>query len=152
MRLIQLLEKTQGTFISARLSSDSIDKLMAWIEENKIQGHENREDFHITLVVSKDSAVPYHPEKYDEPLVLDPVDFKIDLFGKDKDVLVLRVESEFLQERHAQLRSLYGLDWDFPEYNPHITICHKPQEIQAELNPPDFPIEVTHETLEAFGK
>ena len=145
------LHRPTGTFVGVRLTSRSIAQLQGWMDQNLLDHAEPAETLHTTLVISKDKPIAIHPLKYDPVVLIDPSTYEIELFGDDKDVMVLSFDSEFLQARHMQLRQKYNLSWDFPEYNPHITLSYTPQEIQTDLEPPTFEIELEREYVEEFG-
>lgn len=78
------------------------------------------EAFHVTQAYSQ-AKVDWHN------LVFQPKDEIITVSGKDLEVaqfgsaVVLKVNSNYLQKRHAEMKAA-GASWDFPQYQPHITL------------------------------
>jgi len=44
-------------------------------------------------------------------------------FGKSSEVAVLKLKSNYLQERFEHFRRL-GASWDYPSYEPHLTLSY----------------------------
>jgi 2'-5' RNA ligase len=151
MRFQQLLESSdKGTFVGVRLTSDSAKKVLHWLAENKIKDPVTKEELHVTLLLDKHSPIDHKPVRYDPPLVTDLESYKIELFGQDKDILVLTFECPQLESRHMSLRKKYGVSWDWPTYSPHMTLTYKVQEVTEPLEPPTFVIELDQEYVSEF--
>lgn len=59
--------------------------------------------------------------------------------GQDgKNILVLLLESDFLQQQHRQFMQDYDLSYDFPEYLPHISLSYDYHSETA----PELPLDV----------
>jgi len=147
MRLLDLFETSSGTFIGARLTKDSANAIVKWIQD--IPNASPIEDLHITIAFSKDKNLAHSPKQFDD-LVIDPKTMEFELFGKDNDILVLKIKSPELEKRHKQLRKKYNLSWDFDGYSPHITLAHGVSKI-PNLKKPKFKIKIDHEYTEPFG-
>lgn len=151
VKLKTITEGVKGTFIGVKLTPESNLRLAGWMRQNLIQDPEPEGELHITLVIDKDKPIPYHPVKYGTPIPIDPSTYSIDIFGKDNNVMVLKFECPFLEDRHNKLRRKYGLSWDFPSYSPHITLTNTIQEIKTELEVPNFELEFGREYMEEFS-
>lgn len=152
MRLRQLREDgSKGTFIGVKLTTESNAQLTGWIAQNLIKEPEAPDELHVTLLFDRNRRLPHHPIRFDPPIPLDPKTYSIDLFGPEKNVLVLRFESPYLEHRHASLRRKYNVDWSWSEYAPHITLTTQPQEIATDLIPPPFDLILDREYMEEFG-
>jgi hypothetical protein len=46
------------------------------------------------------------------------------LFGPDENILVLEIDSEQIRSIRATLGSEYGLEDEWPDYRPHITVSY----------------------------
>jgi len=71
------------------------------------------------------------------PLVIDdiiPVGFA--LFGENQNVLVLEIESERLRKVREEFGELYGLEDEWPDFRPHISLSYR---YQGELPDVDLP-------------
>jgi hypothetical protein len=102
-------------------------------------------ELHVTICYSKEPLVwESVPDTKDEILVpaLDdlPDDVekpvrKIEMFGKEKNVLVIQFESDELRDRWQEFMDA-GASYDFPEYKSHITITYKSAGLdEDELEP-----------------
>lgn len=152
MRLQSLTEsRIKGSFVGVKLTTESNARLCGWLQENLIKNPMSPDKLHVTLVLDKTGPIRYHPITYPQPVPVDPRTYTIDLFGEEKNIMVLKFESPFLEDRHQKLRKRHGLSWDFPTYIPHITLTHEVQEIVTELEPPNFELELGREYLEEFN-
>jgi len=46
------------------------------------------------------------------------------LFGTNQDILVLEIQSDELQELRDYYGMEYGMEDEWPDYRPHITLCY----------------------------
>ena len=152
MRIRNLIEgRASGTFVGARLTPECNARLAGWMAEHGLNDPEPIDRLHITIVLDGKNKIPYHPRRYNPPIPVDPDTYSIDLFGPDKDILVLRFESPQLEKLHRKLRKKFNIPWDFDSYNPHITLTKSPQIIASELDPPRFALEIDREYIEEFS-
>jgi len=151
MRLLDLFENVGGSFVSVRLTPECNRRLSAWMDQELIEEPMGADELHCTLVLDKNKKIPHDPIIFNPPLKIDPDTYHIDLFGPDKNILVLRFECPELEKRQAHLMTKYGLTWDYDEYAPHITLSNHIQEIQTDLIPPTFDLELSKEVVEAFS-
>lgn len=109
---------TAGTYASLSFSQRSINRLRRWASKN-LNPDIALYDYHITICYSA-KPIPYQALGSLPPLPIKPVKFS--LFGKDKDYLVLEVESAFARNREAYGKILGAIS-DFPEYSPHVSLA-----------------------------
>lgn len=155
MRLNELYDKQsgQGTYICVNLSGKSADKLDKWCKESLIPNQNPKEEFHCTLVYSKDNLPP-HVElpRYSEPFKIEPSSFQYALFGDRENILVLKFKQEELQARWRSLMDEHKFQYDFPTYIPHLTLSYDvPEGFNINrLELPNFPIYLVGEHREAL--
>ena len=133
-----------GTFVGAKLTPDTETRLMDWLSRTGMQNTTPREDLHITIAGNKTRQFPWKPRTYG-PLEIDPKSVFLDTFGENGETLVLRFDSPELEKRHQWALDTYGMDWDFEEYKPHITLGKNTGLSPEELPEPDFPLFIARE-------
>ena len=138
-----------GTFVGAKLTPDTEARLMDWLARTGMQNTTPREDLHITIAGNKTRQFPWKPKEY-PPLEIDPASMGLELFGANQDTLVLTFDSPELAERHQWARDTYGMDWDFEEYRPHITLATGVTGLPKEMPEPDFPLFIAREYSEPW--
>lgn len=55
-----------------------------------------------------------------------------DLFGDDKDILVMKLKCKSLLDRNEKLTHDYGFISDYDSYNPHITLAYGVKGVNLE--------------------
>lgn len=131
-----------GTYAACWLTKESAFALYRYYK-NRIPNMEPPSKLHITTCYSK---IIVDLESRRIPLRLDPP-FSYDLFGENKNVLVLRVE-------HTRLHGLFqeaisaGATYDFNSYKPHITLSTDYTPNTEPPPPPSFPIYVSEYKVE----
>ncbi len=147
MRVSEIFEsESSGTFVGIKLDDQSNELLENWCQENNI----NCEPFHVTLILDKHKNFPYTPVEYDPPITLNPKTYKFDIF---KDALVLLFNNDKLSKKHLMLRDKYDIEWDFDEYQPHITLDYEWDAVKSNrIKLPNFSIKLSHEYKEGFDK
>ncbi len=133
-----------GTFVGAKLCPDTETRLLNWLAKTGMQNATPREDLHITIAGNKTRQFPWKPREY-PPLEIDPSTMFLDAFGEDDETLVLRFDSPELEERHQWALDTYGMDWDFEEYRPHITLGKNTGVNPHDIPEPDFPLFIARE-------
>jgi len=61
-------------------------------------------------------------DTYDCNIEVRPTNFE--LFGKNKDILVMEVEGKGLYEIRESYGRAYNMQDEWPDYRPHITVCY----------------------------
>lgn len=112
-----------GIFAAAKLSQSSIDAIAAYIAAYDIPNPIPKKELHTTLIYSEKGNADFEAQdNYDSEIKATFTSF--DKFGKDNEVLVMKVESDELHKRHKELMSTYNLSYNFDEYRPHITLSY----------------------------
>lgn len=141
--------KGRGTYSCFYLSSRSNARLSAWGKENNIKNMHGGEgnEFHITICYSV-LPVTYVAAGILPPLPVKPKGFSI--FGKNKEYLVLEVQSPFATNRNEYAR-LLGAISSFPDYKPHVSLAKDSGLTSTDgLSPIDFPLYLSREEVTAI--
>lgn len=109
----------QGTYAKMELDKKSRTMLHDWLEEKDIQGLVEPEEYHCTVTYSRKACPEISKLEPELPLKVNPIDW--DIFG-DKNLLVLKLTSEDLQDLYKETRDM-GATSDYPEYIPHISVA-----------------------------
>ncbi|ASD52056.1 RNA ligase [Pseudomonas phage PspYZU05] len=144
---MKLSELNRGFYAAVRFSDSTVHHLTKLQKELKIPFPVKAEDLHCTVVYSR-VIVPFRA--LDDSYLLANKG-TLDTFTNKNgtNALVLRFDSEHLQERHKYAKIL-GATYDFPEYLPHITLSYDVGSIQY-TGEFEFPIEMTHEYTEEIN-
>lgn len=125
---------TNGTFIGMRVTPETAQAIQDYCKANNVPEPIDPEDMHVTICYSK-KPVPDYPvdSKLRFTLRLPPgitraskaiVNArKWDIFGDDKNCLVLKLKSNILNARHQKALDA-GLTHTFPDFTPHITFSY----------------------------
>jgi hypothetical protein len=120
-----LTEKNDGTYVEAKFSKDTINRLYnGWVKEQDFGSNIkllNKDDYHCTILYSR-KFIPkeFEINDYDKHFCK-PKEFKIFQFGKQW-CLVLVIECKELNEIHKNLIKAGGTH-DYDEFIPHVTLC-----------------------------
>lgn len=90
-----------------------------------IQGLVDAADMHVTITYSR-SPVDWMKmgSAWDSKLAIEAGGPRVmEAFGPDKDTAVLSFASNNLKWRHDEMIE-FGASWDWPDYQPHVTIAH----------------------------
>lgn len=125
MRVVELLEKkNSGSFFGAHFDKESKDKLMEYIEENKIPNPIDRDQLHVTIIASPDKVLPI---KARGKLDLDAEPLKLHIFptrdDPPKNCLVILLDCSDLKERHYEIKDKFDLSVPY-EYKAHVTLSY----------------------------
>lgn len=144
-----VLESKAGTFVGAKLTPETETRLLNWLERAGVENATPREDLHVTVVGHKTKEFPWTPKQF-QPLEIDPETVSLDIFGDDKDTLVLRFDSPELEERHKWARDTFDIDWDYDEYKPHITLGKDTGVSPKDIPKPNFTLFIDKEYSQAW--
>ena len=101
--------------------------LIDWAKNQGFKTTLPPEDLHVTIMFSKEK-VDWNRIKPDKDIIGVKGGLrKIKPLG-DEGAIVLRFDSETLQERWKHLRKR-GCSWDYPSYQPHVTITYDAGDI-----------------------
>lgn len=107
-----------GTYVGAKPTEETVKGLKKLQKRLGLKNPIGEDELHTTIMYSKYGSpdlVPSNTTKVAEPLTFD-------LYGDDKNCLVLILDSPDLVMRHNQL-TVYGLKHTF-DYSPHITLTY----------------------------
>lgn len=129
MKLNEVAKKP-GTFAGMKLSKESEDKILQFCEDNEVPNPVPREELHSTLLFSRKHLPNYQP-KGDLPSSYISLENGYDIWdtssGSDTDdrkCLVLKIKCDDLSNRHKELMDEHEGTWDYPTYDPHITMSY----------------------------
>lgn len=127
-------------YISRRvLDTAPLDRLVASL------GFEPRDSYHATMIYSINAVDWTRPDFMcqDDPMTLHLINPRLDLFGPEKNILVMRFESEVL---HARMQGLCaaGAKTVHSTLIPHITLTRGTHEALPDMTGLEFP---THLSL-----
>lgn len=127
------------------------DKIIEWAHSQGILTTLEVWDIHVTLVYSKSPVAWNYDDRDCETLLVRGGKRTVEKFGEEGDVLVLQIESQELQDRHAELIAM-GATSDFDQYRPHITITHKGEGVDvSQIMPYDSDIQLGPEWFQPIG-
>jgi len=110
-------EEAPGLYAAYKMAPETCEALAAFVKEQGIKNPCPASSYHITTVYSR-KPINYRPSK--KALTVKPVGYA--LFGHPDKVLVLKVEHQGLHDRFKTAKKA-GATWDYPEYQPHITLA-----------------------------
>jgi hypothetical protein len=121
-----LLLKTFSTLYVHRPLLNA-DELIAWAKANGFTNTLAPQDLHVTIAFSK---APLMWERFTPDtsiLTVTPATTSVKPLG-DKGAVVLLFTSEVLSERWKEFRD-GGASWDWPEYQPHVSITYHGEDV-----------------------
>lgn len=123
MQLLESAEYSSGVYCSARPSQSTKDALRAFCAAYDIPNPISADEMHATLIYSEKGSHNFeHEESYKTLIKAKFAGFE--MFGEDKNVLVVKLKSPELTKRHNYLMDEYDLSYNFDEYRPHITLSY----------------------------
>lgn len=129
-----------GTYSSLLPSVDSKEQLHAFCVKQGIENLVDPDEYHCTLIYSKNPCPTVASEDYGLPCQAIPTGFRI--LGDERPVLVLEIYCPDAVNLHSRFRLKHGATHDYPEYIPHITVAKDFHgEVPKEV--PDFDIDFT---------
>lgn len=139
---------TTGTFMGVRFVPESVDMLHNLITFNGIENPIDLEELHSTLIFSRNDI---SKEDTAQPRVNLNARCKMigyHVFQKEggDPVLVVKLESPYLRDRHQEIMDGTLATYDFPEYIPHVTLSYNfTGDIGELLSLPKTPLVIDHE-------
>lgn len=102
-------------------TNKSINNFQNELKKGVLKDVEMNNEIHTTLIYSNkplkhkiNHSTAEHKASFDG----------YELFGEDKDVLVMKLKSDSLHKRNKELTDEYGFISDYDSYNPHITLSY----------------------------
>jgi hypothetical protein len=102
---------------SMKVGTISAEFLRKYLSDNNVQGNQE-EKFHVTTIYDREMKNP----PGDPILRLTATPLNFNLFGPNSDMLVLEITHSYLHYKFNERRRA-GMNYDFDEYKPHITLC-----------------------------
>ncbi len=126
--------KKQTLYISRTLTN--AQDIIAWAKGQGLEITLPADAMHVTIAYSKTKldwdALSTQPLNLSAPASDDRA---LHLFGPDKNVLVLGFEMQELRDRWQEVLDCGG-SWDWPDYQPHVTITYQSNDIDPALIKP----------------
>jgi hypothetical protein len=138
-----------GKFVGAKLTKETEKNIRNWLKENSVDAL-GCEDLHVTVILDKKRKFPWDLMKYEPPVEVPTDSFALDLFGPEKNVLVLKFDNKFLEDRHYAARKELGIKWDYDSYHPHLALSYSFKGDLSKLSLPTFPLFLDHEYTKPF--
>ena len=123
-------KKEDGTYVAINFQQKTVDELVqlfSYIELNENAKRLEPEDLHTTLMYCPTGDYVNVPPSL-SGLTIRIYDAKLDLFGENKNILVLSFKSTVLNNRFKEIKHKHGLTSTYPNYKPHITIAEDVEE------------------------
>jgi hypothetical protein len=125
------MQNAKGTYAGYNLAPVSADRLVRFLKDNGIPC--SQEEFHVTLLYSRKD----HSEQFSPNPDLFHMAFHDGYALFDSHIpgcrcLVMKLRCPSLIQRHVALMAELGATYDYPIYNPHITLsCSVPEDFST---------------------
>lgn len=142
--------KLPGTYVGAKLSNDTVDRLLDFAHKLNLPRITTPESFHVTVLYSLKNIPNFKPLGILSKPVTNNGWRQTSVFGRNEKVVVVEFRSKFLQDRHNYALSRGGTS-TFPDYKPHITLTKDlPEDYRMPSNLPAYtgPITIVEEYVE----
>ena len=145
MKLKDITRK-KGTYAALRVLQPSCDNLYEHCKTANLPVTKSQfcERLHTTLIYSR----KYCPKLFAEPGTLYEATFKNYELFDDGKTLVALLNAPGIVARHLKLMALHGASYDFPVFNPHVTLSYDFKGDMLNLPIIDFPILLGKEYVE----
>lgn len=125
--VMQLLESTSnysnGVYCSAKPTQSTTDALRSFCAVYDIPNPVPANEMHATIIYSEKGSPNFEfQESYSKDIKAKFAGYE--LFGEDKNVLVVKMTSPELHSRHNEMMDEFDLSYNFDEYRPHITLSY----------------------------
>lgn len=144
----QLEEKlTEGTYGSVKFSASTNRRLHDFGTQHKIPGLLDRDEYHTTIIYSR-KPIAFKPLGKMQLVSVDHSTFAWDLFGEEKNTLVLKFQSKFLTQRWQKAMDM-GAMYDFDTYKPHVSLSYDASGFDISKLPlPEWNLYISEEKTE----
>ncbi len=123
--------KNNGKYITLKPDEQSKAHLLSLIKKLRLENPVQENDLHITLIYSKEVRKEANDYKINQKeYTVNASHF--DLYGDNKDCLVIAIDSEELHKKHNFLKE-NGFQHSYEKYNPHITIAFNVSEVPDDI-------------------
>lgn len=155
--LLSEIKKQKGTYAGVQFDDKTKDNIMKYIKDNKIPNGLSADKLHTTLLYSRKFLPEYKPAGvYDQVMEGNLGEFVVwpsnNEDGTTTNCLVIKYDCDSLIKRHKDLMSEHKATYDFPKYEPHITLSYDIGDMDIKKLPNMFDtvpvINITHEYSE----
>jgi len=117
------------------LEYEDAQAIIAWAHSQGIETTLPSYDLHVTVMYSESPFGWSHDDADRENLMIRGGERRVSKFGENGNVLVLEIESEYLQRRHQELVDRGAMPSHAP-YRPHITITYNAEGVdESQITP-----------------
>ena len=120
-------ESITGTYVGVRFSDFTLNDLQELQELLRVPNRVPREEFHTTVLYSRNHIPNLTDIKYNGYIPSDTAEYELEVFvTKDsgKRCLVLKFQSTHLENLHKNFIENHNASHDYPAYVPHITLSY----------------------------
>lgn len=126
MKLYEIASQ-KGTYAGLRLDDESCNKLIDWCTQNNIPNPVPKDKLHTTLLYSRKHLPDYVPQG-NLPSAYIGLENGYDIWKSSSEnptnCLVLKINCDDIVTRHKELMDTHQATWDYPSYDPHITMSY----------------------------
>lgn len=145
----EFIDNAKQKYIYAKCNQQTQDNLRKYCLSNgldlstkydKTFQHPSEFVFHTTIIYSSSLHDIINLKFVDLNYQSTPVGFE--MFGLEKNVPVLKLQSPDLEHLHQILKQHYKFEETWPEFKPHVTLSYNGSNLNDlnKLKLPDFPI------------
>lgn len=119
-------EKEKGVYVGCIYNQSASDDLMNIIKKYNIPSTLTVDDFHTTIIYSRKYAdiENLNDDMEDSEIVAYPKELHVFNTFDNKRALVIKLDCEYLENRHKELMKKYNLTYNYDEYIPNITLSY----------------------------
>ena len=125
LTLLEQANHSKGTYFALQPSGATRNRLQDLVSELNIDNAVKPMEYHCTVIYSKTPCPQMRNFRPKLPIWAMGVEFL--LFGENKNILVLKLESISLHKLYDDLQ-IYNPSSDYDQYNPHITLSYNWEE------------------------
>jgi len=128
MKLFEI-KGQKGTYAGVNFDDKTTDAILKYIKDNKIPNGLSADKMHSTVLYSRKHLPKYSPYgQFEDPIKGTPKEFYVwpsdNEDGSTANCLVLKYDCDELCKRHQELMDEHKATYDFPNYEPHITLSY----------------------------
>lgn len=121
-----MTDDDKGTYVCAFFDKETVENLQRFIEDAKVSTRYRHIQLHSTILYSKKCCPNYSsPGLYDQPITGVPLGLAVWRSETNgTNCLVLLYDAPGLEQRHKKLMEEHQATYDFPTYQPHVTLSY----------------------------
>lgn len=123
-----------GVYMSSEPNQDTKDAIASFCAIHDVPNPVKKPDMHCTVIYSTKSNPDFECQSEYKELILGEFD-GYEMFGDNKDILVMKIKSSGLVKRHKELMKEYDLTYSYDKYIPHITLSYDASDFDVESLP-----------------